>query len=66
MSLNNKQMSLYHTATIQLYPKETKSKKTERKWQKCLWVWCLISAWSNYFWPTGHFTKSWQLAGHFQ
>jgi len=23
-------------------------------------------AWSNYLWPTGHFTKTWQLAGHFQ
>jgi len=23
-------------------------------------------AWSNYFWLTGHFTKMWQLAGHFQ
>ena len=23
-------------------------------------------AWSNYDWPTGHFTKSWQLARHFQ
>jgi len=22
------------------------------------------SAWSNCFWPTGHFTKTWQLAGH--
>jgi len=21
---------------------------------------------TNYFWPAGHFTKTWQLAGHFQ
>jgi len=24
------------------------------------------SSWSNYFWSTGHCTKTWQLAGHFQ
>jgi len=24
------------------------------------------SASSNYFWPTGHFTRTWQLAGLFQ
>jgi len=24
------------------------------------------AAWSNYFWPTGHFTKTRQLAGNFQ
>jgi len=23
------------------------------------------TAWSNYFRPTDHFTKTWQLAGHF-
>jgi len=21
-------------------------------------------AWTNYFWLPGHFTKTWQLAGH--
>jgi len=26
----------------------------------------ILTAWSNYFWPTGHFTKARQLAGHFQ
>jgi len=25
-----------------------------------------ISPWSNYLWPTGRFTKAWQLAGLFQ
>jgi len=24
------------------------------------------TVWSNYFWPTGHFTKTWKLADHFQ
>ena len=24
------------------------------------------SAWANYFWSTSHFSKLWQLAGHFQ
>jgi len=44
-------------------------------YQAAKWVhWCsspniwhlfVKSAWSNYIWPTGHFTKMWQLAGHF-
>jgi len=29
------------------------------------WEW-LISAWTNYFISTGHFTKTWELACHFQ
>jgi len=24
------------------------------------------SVWSNYFWPTGRFTKTWQLVDHFR
>jgi len=28
--------------------------------------WMLRAAWSNYFWPSGHFTKTWQLEGYFQ
>jgi len=37
-------------------------------WVK-IWPWLqpwYNTAWSNYFWPTGYFTKLWQLAGHFQ
>jgi len=29
-------------------------------------IWQIRSAWSNYFWPVGHITKTWQFAGHFQ
>ena len=28
-------------ATTELFPKETKNRETARKWQKCVWVWCL-------------------------
>jgi len=25
-----------------------------------------MTVWSHYFWPTGHFTKKWQIARHLQ
>jgi len=28
------------------------------------WNFVIDSAWSYYFWPTGHSTKTWKLAGH--
>jgi len=30
-----------------------------------LWKKCFTAAYTNYFWPTGHFTKTWQFAGQF-
>jgi len=41
MSLNNKQKPLCQMAATELYPKETKSKQTARKWQSSVWVWRL-------------------------
>jgi len=41
MSLNNKQKSLCQMAATELYPKETNSKQTARKWQSSVWVWRL-------------------------
>jgi len=41
MSLNNKQKSLGQMAATELYPKETKSKQTARKWRSSVWVWRL-------------------------
>jgi len=41
MSLNSKQKSLCQLATTELFTKETKNRETTRKWQKCVWVWCL-------------------------
>jgi len=34
--------------------------------QVSILVMCCKSAYSNCLWPTGHFTKTWQLVGHFQ
>jgi len=41
MSLNNKQKSLCQLATTELFPKETKNRKTSNKCQKRVWAWCL-------------------------
>jgi len=36
--------------------------QTEKVWESLTSV---EQCSQNYFWPTDHFTKTWQLAGHF-
>jgi len=38
MRLNSKQKPLCQLATADHFPNETANSK---KWQKCVWVWCL-------------------------
>jgi len=42
MSLNSEQKSPCQLATTELHPIETKKWVAARKWQKRVWVWCLL------------------------